>query len=235
MQEWIWMKDCYVKEWDAKVLDVKDDKYVVLDRVNFYPKGGGLAWDTGEIVKGSEEFQVVYSGKFNGVVSVEVDKPGLEPGDEVHCVLDWERRYKMMRFHTALHAFAEIVHKMSGALITGNDIKPEKARIDVSLDSFDKEAFMKYVDETNRVLAEGHPVKIYFLPREEALKIPAIVKLVGKSPPEIDTWRIVEIEGVDIEADGGPHVKNTKECGKIKVLGFENKGKGRKRVYFDLE
>ncbi len=234
-QELIWMKDCYVKEWDATVLNVKDGKFVVLDKVNFYPKGGGLAWDTGKIMKGNEEFNVVYSGKFEGMVSLEVDKPGLEPGDEVHCILDWDRRYKLMRLHTAVHVLAAVVNKASNALITGNYLDVSKSRMDFSLENFDRDKFMEYVEETNRVLAEGHEVKIYFLPREEALKIPGIVKLASKMPPNVGELRIVEIEGVDIQADGGPHVRNTKECGKIKVLKFENKGKGRKRVYFDLE
>ncbi len=236
MQEMIWMKDCYVKEWDAEVLDVKDGKFVVMNPVNFYPKGGGLVWDTGKIVDGSgNEYNVVYSGKFNGVVSVEIDKPGLEPGMKVHCLLDWKRRYKLMRLHTAVHTLAAVINKETGALITGNNLDIDKSRMDFNLENFDKEKFIGYVEEANRILAEGHPVKIYFLPREEAMKIPGIVKLASKMPPDVKELRIVEIEGVDIQADGGPHVANTRECGRIKVLKFENKGKNNRRVYFDVE
>ncbi len=236
MQEMIWMKDCYVKEWDAKILEVNQEKYIVMNPVNFYPRGGGLVWDTGKILDESgNEYKVVYSGKFGDVVSVEVDKPGLNPGDKIHCILDWDRRYKLMKLHTAVHVLAAVIHKRTGALITGNNLDPEKSRMDFSLERFDKDEFLGYVEEANKILAEGHPVKIYFLPREEAMKIPGIVKLASKMPPSVSELRIVEIEGVDIQADGGPHVRNTKECGKIKVLKFENKGRNNRRVYFDLE
>ncbi len=235
MQKMLWMGNCYIKEWDAEVKEVNQDKFIVLNPVNFYPKGGGLVWDTGRIIdERGNEYNVIYSGKFNGVVSVEVDRAGLKPGDKVHCVLDWERRYKLMRLHTAVHVLAAVINKRTGALITGNNLDPEKSRMDFNLENFDKDAFMEYVEEANKILAEGHPVKIYFLPKEEAMKIPGIVKLASKMPPDVEELRIVEIEGVDIQADGGPHVANTRECGEIKVLKFENKGKNNRRVYFDV-
>ncbi len=234
-QEMIWMTDCYVKEWDAEVVKA-NGKYVVINPVNFYPKSGGLAWDTGRIITESgEEYKVVYSGKFEGLVSLELDREGLAPRQKVHCILDWDRRYKLMRLHTAVHVLAAVIHKRSGALITGNYLDIEKSRMDFSLEKFDRDEFIEYIEEANRILEEGHPVKIYFLPKEEAMKIPGIVKLASKMPPEVKELRIVEIEGVDIQADGGPHVANTKECGRIQVLKFENKGKNNRRVYFDLK
>ncbi len=235
MQRMIWMDDCYVKEWDAEVVEA-NGKFVVLNPVNFYPKAGGLAWDTGKITtEDGSEYKVMYSGKFNGVVSLELDREGLKPGQKVHCILDWERRYKLMRLHTAVHVLASVVNKRTGALITGNYLDIDKSRMDFNLENFDKDEFMRYIEETNAILAEGHPVKIYTLPKDEAMKIPGIVKLASKMPPDVKELRIVEIEGVDIQADGGPHVANTKECGKIKVLKFENKGKNNRRVYFDLD
>ncbi len=233
-QEMIWMTDCYVKEWDAEVVKA-NGKYVVINPVNFYPKSGGLTWDTGRIITESgEEYKVIYSGKFGGLVSLELDREGLAPGQKVHCILDWDRRYKLMRLHTVVHVLAAVIHDRSGALITGNYLDIEKSRMDFSLEKFDRDEFIGYVEKANRILEEGHPVKIYFLPKEEAMKIPGIVKLASKMPPEVKELRIVEIEGVDIQADGGPHVANTKECGRIQVLKFENKGKNNRRVYFDV-
>ena len=117
---------------------VKDGKYVALDQTVFYPKGGGQPHDTGKIIKGDEKYDVLYVGKFSGEISHEVDRTGLQPGDKVHCVLDWDRRYKLMRSHTVAHLVASLLNKGTGALITGNQLEVDHVRFDFSLETFDQ-------------------------------------------------------------------------------------------------
>ncbi len=230
----LYLDDCYMRECDARVVSVKDEKYIVLDQTIFYPKSGGVAYDTGTIQRNNESFSVVYVGKFGGVISHEVDKPGLKVGDEVHCMLDWERRYKLMRSHTAAHALISILCNETGALVTGNDITPERTRFDFSLEKFDRELFMEFIGRANELFKQDIPVRAYELPREEAMKIPGVVKLAAALPPKIERLRIVEIEGVDKQADGGCHVRSLKEVGRIDFMKAENKGKNNRRVYWRL-
>ena len=223
-----------MRECNATVVSVKDDKYVSLDQSVFYPKGGGQPHDTGRIIRGDEVFNVVFVGKFSGEVSHEVDHPGLKAGDTGHCVLDWDRRYKLMRSHTAAHLFASMLCVGTGALVTGNQLEVDKVRFDFSLEKFDPQILEEYLDKANALLRTDTPVRWYELPREEALKIPGIVKMAEAFPPEIPRLRIVEIVGLDKQADGGTHVRNLNEVGQIKVLKTENKGKNNRRIYFTL-
>ena len=234
MTQALYLEDSYLRECDAVVVSVKDGKYVVLNQTIFYPKGGGQPWDTGKIIKNDETFDVVYVGKFSGDISHEVNAPGLNEGDEVHCILDWERRYKLMRSHTAAHVFASLLCNGTGALVTGNQLKEDKIRFDFSLEKFDPGILTEYIDQSNRLFRKHIPVKWYELPREEALKIPGVIKMAGAFPPNIPCLRIVEVVGVDRQADGGTHVKDLKEVGQIRALKTENKGKHNRRVYFTL-
>ncbi len=234
MTKTLYLEDSYLQECDAKVVSVKDSKYVVLDQTIFYPKGGGQPWDTGKILKGNEVFNVVYVGKFSGEISHEVDCDGLKEGDAVHCVLDWDRRYKLMQSHTAAHVFASLLCRGTGALVTGNQLAEDKIRFDFSLEKYNQEILAKYINEANELLGKNIHVKWYELPRKEALKIPGLVKMAKALPPDVPKLRIVEIEGVDKQADGGTHVKNLKEVGQIRLLKTQNKGKNNRRVYFTL-
>ena len=234
MTQALYLEDSYLKECDATVVSAKDGKYVVLNQTIFYPKGGGQPWDTGKIIKGNEIYNVVYVGKFSGEISHEVDHAGLREDDKVRCVLDWERRYKLMRSHTAAHVFASLLCTGTGALVTGNQLEEDKIRFDFSLERFDPEILTQYIDKANELFRKDIPVKWYELPREEALKIPGVIKMAEAFPPEIPRLRIVEVVGVDKQADGGTHVKNLKEVGQIKGLKTENKGKNNRRVYFVL-
>jgi len=234
MSRLLYLEDSYLKECEAAVASVKEGKYVVLDQTIFYPKGGGQPWDTGKIFKGSEAYDVVYVGKFSGEVSHEVDHAGLKDGDKVHCALNWERRYKLMRSHTAAHLFASLLCTGTGALVTGNQLEEDKVRFDFSLEKFDREILEEYIGKANECFGKDIPVKWYELPREEALKIPGVIKMAEAFPPDVARLRIVEIVGLDKQADGGTHVKNLKEVGQIRLLKTENKGKFNRRVYFTL-
>lgn len=235
MTKELYLKDSYLKECSATVVSIKEGKFVVLDQTIFYPKSGGQPWDTGKIVRDNDIFNVVYVGKFSGDVSHEVDRPGLQKGDKVHCVLNWKRRFKLMQSHTAAHVFASLLCKETGALITGNQLGEDKIRFDFSLEDYNREVLERYVEKTNQLLGSDVPVEWYELPKEEAMKIPGIVKMAEALPPDIPNLRIVEIAGVDKQADGGTHVQNLKEVGHIKLIKTQNKGKNNRRVYFSFE
>lgn len=235
--EALYLDDSYMKECDGKVESVKDGRYVVLNRTIFYPKGGGQPDDRGEIIRKNDgqKFKVISIKKFEGGIIHEVDKDGLKEGDGIVCILDWERRYKLMRMHTAAHVLAGgVLYKKYGALITGNELDVEKSRFDFNLQDFNRELLEKAVEEANKILERGGEIKTYYMPRAEAMKNPEMVKLAGALPPDIDPLRIVEITGVDVQADGGTHVKNLREVGKIEIVKLENKGKDNRRVYFKL-
>jgi misacylated tRNA(Ala) deacylase len=183
-------------------------------------------------LKGGEVFNVVFVGKFGGEISHEVDKPGLATGDKVHCVIDWERRYRLMRSHTAAHVFASLLCTGLGVLVTGNQLELDHVRFDFNMPNYGRELMEEYVGKANALFSKDIPVKWYELPREEALKIPGIVKMAEAFPPDLPALRIVEIVGVDRQADGGTHVRNLKEVGKIELIRGENKGKNNRRVYF---
>jgi Ser-tRNA(Ala) deacylase AlaX len=230
----LYLDDSYLQECAAIVASVKEGKYVTLNQTVFYPKGGGQPWDTGRIVKGDEAFEVVYVGKFSGKISHEVDHAGLAPGDPVHCILNWNRRYNLMRAHTAAHVFASLLCRETGAFITGNQLAEDKVRFDFSLEQYDRTILEEFIDKANKLLREDIEVKWYELPTAEALKIEGVVKMAKAFPPDIPKLRIVDIVNVDKQADGGTHVKNLKEVGQIRLLKTVNKGKNNRRVYFEL-
>lgn len=234
MQSALYMNDSYLKEFEAVVESVKDDKFVVLDKTAFYPTGGGQPHDTGMMVCNGEEYPVVFVGKFSGQISHEVSKSGLKQGDKVTGKINWERRYKFMRMHTAAHLLISIFNRESNVLITGNQIDEDKTRIDFNMENFDREKILSYIDEGNKIIEQDLPVKVSYMPRAEAMKVPGMVKLAAALPPSVETLRIVEISGVDTQADGGTHVKSLKEIGKIEFVKAENKGKDNRRVYYTV-
>jgi misacylated tRNA(Ala) deacylase len=234
MTEKLFLENSYLKEFEAEVVNV-DDKYIILDKTLFYPKSGGQANDTGTLTrtKDNKEFQVVFVAKINDDVSHEVNELGLEKGDKVTGKINWKRRYKLMKLHTAAHLLDYVFHEDEHVLITGNELNEEKGRIDFNFRDFSKEKIQNYIDKANKIIEKNLDVKNYFLKKEDALKIPGIIKLADAMPPDLPELRITEISNLDIQADGGTHVKSLKEIGKIVLIGIENKGKERKRVYFD--
>ncbi|MFA5930477.1 MAG: alanyl-tRNA editing protein [Candidatus Micrarchaeia archaeon] len=237
MENPLYLSDSYARTCSARVLSVAESKFATLDTQLFSPRGGGLASDTGKLVRKSDnaEFKVLYVVKKDGAIQHELDKEGLQAGDEVTCEIDWERRHRLMRSHTAGHILSAIIFRRNGILITGNSIDIDKSRFDFSMETFDKDAFQSLIDEANAAIARNLDVSVSHLAREQALLLPGMVKLAGALPPEVKELRIVKIGDVDEQADGGVHVKNTSEIGKIIFLSAENKGKSNRRVYFRLE
>ncbi len=234
----LYLDDSYLREFDAQVIEV-GDSYVVLDATAFHPTGGGVAHDVGTLTIGGRTYAVTDVRKRGeDVLHVLDTAPGGSVGDRAHGVIDWDRRYRLMRLHTATHILAAILYRRHGALVTGGDITPEYARDDFNIEGTMEEvkrAFEDAIGEANEVIRRGIEVKIYYLPRDEALRIPGIVKLASRLPPEVARLRIVEIPGIDVQADGGPHVRNTSEIGSIRIVKIENRGKGRKRLYYTVE
>jgi len=231
----LYMDDSYLKSWNAKVTNVKDGKYIVLDNTAFYPKGGGQPWDEGYITKDNEKFRVVYVGKFSGQISHEVDKPGLKIGDEVSCELDWERRYTYMRYHTASHLISNILYRRADAKITGNQIELDKTRMDFSMMDYSPEKLRDYVDEANEIIEQDLPITIDYMSRDEVLGKPELARLAVGLPENIKEFRIVKIGDIDEQVDGGTHINHLNEIGKIEVTKTVNKGKNNRRMYFILK
>jgi len=227
----LYWEDMYAREFDARVESV-DGARVVLDQTAFNPRGGGLVSDTGTL-GGTKVLEVVKEGE--EIVHILESPPGFGLGAPVHGVLDWDRRFRIMRMHTSAHMLSAVVNRETGALITGNQISPDQSRVDFSLDGFDKEKISSYIDRVNEEVSRGLEVKTYFMKREEALARPGFVKLANAMPPTVDMLRIVEIGDVDTQADGGVHVKNTLEIGKVVGVKTENKGKSNRRLYFTVE
>jgi len=245
MENPLYLSDSYARTCSARVLAMSEGKFATLDTSLFSPRGGGLVSDTGKLVRKSDGaiFPVLYVVKKDGAIQHEIGTgaagdapaPALAAGDEVACEIDWARRHTLMRSHTAGHILSAIMFRKNGILITGNAIDVDKSRFDFSMETFDKDAFQSLIDEANAQIARNLEVSVSTLPREQALLLPGMVKLAGALPPEVKELRIVKIGDVDEQADGGVHVKNTSEIGKIVFLSAENKGKSNRRVYFKLE
>jgi misacylated tRNA(Ala) deacylase len=192
----LYLEDGYLKEFDATVMHV-DNGRIILDQTAFYPLSGGQPSDTGSLLKDDQEFKV-QRVEVPGLVHI-VDKTGLQAGDRVHCIIDWERRYRLMRSHTACYLLSAVIFKETGAKITGNQIDLTRSRIDFSLELFDKTKIEEYVSKANWIIKEDHNVVATILPREEAMKIPDIVRL-AMEVPDREEIRVVQVEGVDDQA-----------------------------------
>ncbi len=230
----LYLKDCYLKEFDAAVATVNGNE-VELDRTAFYPNAGGQPDDTGILTCGGRDYIVASVRKDKGRIIHHLDRPGLKEGDQVHGQVDWTRRYLHMRYHTGSHVLSGVIYQKAGAEITGNQIDIDMTRIDFNLEDFDRAKVKEYEAEANRILKEGHKVNINFLPREEAARIPSVTKLAMGLPEAIREVRMVSVEGFEQEACGGTHVANTSEVGEVEIVGTENKGKKNRRIYFRLK
>jgi misacylated tRNA(Ala) deacylase len=238
MTQQLYARDAYLTTCDATVKSVRDDG-VVLDRTVFYARGGGQPGDTGVLRWDGEEARVVDTVKAGAdvvhVLAEDVEAPPI--GTAVAAEIDWERRHVMMRTHTALHALSGVIFTEYGAKVTGGNMEPGGiARMDFELDAMSAELGREIEEKLNARLAEDRPVHVSFLPRAEALADPDLIRTkVSLIPESVDPIRVIDIEGIDKQADGGTHVRSTAEVGRVRVVKTESKGKANKRMRIQLD
>mgnify|MGYP001813200574 CR=1 FL=1 len=231
----LYQTDSYLREFEATVTAV-DGQSVALDRTAFYPGGGGQPCDLGTLawVDGSAEVAKVrrQGGRLWHTLEGDVPPDGIA----VHGTLDWERRYRLMRTHTALHVLCGIVWRDYGASVTGGNMQPLKGRMDFEFETMRKELVAEIEATVNAEIEKGHPVRVAILPREEAFQIPDLIRTkINLLPPQIKEVRTVELVGLDLQADGGTHVANTDEVGTVRIADYKSKGAINKRIYLELE
>jgi misacylated tRNA(Ala) deacylase len=235
MTEELFSDDSYTREFEAHVVRL-DGRELILDRTAFYPGGGGQPADKGSIGIGPVRASVVDARREGGNVVHVLDTAIPDTVRDLKGTLDWERRYAHMRYHTALHVLSGVIWRNFEAKVTGGQMRTDRARMDFS---FPGEWTADVVTEierlTNEALAEDRPVKVYELEREEALADPDLIRTqVNLVPERVKRIRIVEIEGLDTQADGGTHVANTSEVGEMGITGHKSKGRQNKRIEFAL-
>jgi misacylated tRNA(Ala) deacylase len=231
----LFLEDAYLKEFESPVVGLYG-REVILARTAFYPGGGGQPADKGTLGVGPVSAAVVDARREGDNVVHVLDKAIPDTVRELKGELDWERRFAHMRYHTALHALSGVIWRSFGAKVTGGQMRADRARMDFS---FPGEWTVDVVGElerlVNEALVEGRSVKVYELPREEALENPDLIRTqVNLVPERVKMVRIVEIEGIDTQADGGTHVANTEEVGEVEITGHKSKGRQNKRVEFIL-
>ena len=231
----LFLEDAYLKEFESPVVGLSG-REVILARTAFYPGGGGQPADKGTLGVGPVSAAVVDARREGDNVVHVLDKVIPDTVRELKGELDWERRFAHMRYHTALHALSGVIWRSFGAKVTGGQMRADRARMDFS---FPGEWTVDVVGEierlVNEALVERRPVKVYELPREEALENPDLIRTqVNLVPERVKMVRIVEIEGIDTQADGGTHVANTEEVGEVEITGHKSKGRQNKRVEFIL-
>jgi len=224
----LYLDDPYLKNFEANVIYAKDNE-IVLDRTAFYPEGGGQPYDTGKIIN-ENEFSVIEVRKENEYVVHKLDR-NFTGSLNVKGEIDWDRRYAHMRHHTAIHIISGVLYKKYNARITGSQIYTDKARMDVNYD-LKKEDLPVIEKEANNIVEMNLNVNIKYIKRSEMKQ--DLVRVREDLLPDVDIIRVIEIEGFDMQADGGTHVRKTGEVGKIVISKYENKGKNNKRIYLNL-
>ncbi len=233
----LYHEDSYVRRFDATVVAV-EGRALALDRTAFYPGGGGQMADRGDLLVDGWRAPLAGLRKEGEVVWHEVaPDAGALPavGATLTGELDWDFRYHMMRTHTALHLLCGLIFTNYGAQVTGGQMYPDRARMDFSMEGFTPALIRDIEMSVNQAIAENHEVKVYRLPRAQAMEIPDLIRTkINLLPPGIQEIRIVEIVGVDVQADGGTHVRETGEVSSMRLIKTENKGRQNKRMEIAL-
>ena len=235
MTELLYQTDSYLKEFDATAVEV-DGNRVALDRTVFYPGGGGQPYDRGALAFGGKVWNVTRVRREGDRVWHEVEGEPPAVGAEVQGELDWERRYLLMRTHTALHILCGVIWRDYDAQVTGGNMEPGKARMDFEFEHMTGEMARVIEERINVEVKTARDVRESILPRDEAFQIPDLIRTkINLLPPAIQQVRVVDIVGLDLQADGGTHVGNTSEVGTIRVVDYQSKGKINKRLRIALE
>ncbi|HLI50780.1 MAG TPA: alanyl-tRNA editing protein [Thermomicrobiaceae bacterium] len=236
MTKLLFLDDSYIREFDATVTGHAGENGITLDRTAFYAGGGGQPNDVGKISDGEHTWQVTKVGKVDGEVVHTLEGDELpEVGAKVHGVVDWDRRYKLMRTHTALHILCGVIFQEYGAQVTGANMDVDHARMDFELEDLNSERVAHIQTIINDKVQEDLPISWRTLPREEAFQIPDLIRTkINLLPAGIQEVRVLEIHGLDLQADGGTHVRNTREVGGIAITGTRSKGRINKRLTIEV-
>jgi misacylated tRNA(Ala) deacylase len=238
MTSLLYQTDSYLRQFSAKITAIDtENKAVILDQSAFYPGGGGQPCDFGTLSVGTLSYPVAKVKKQGDDVLHFLGGTDLpELGAKVEASIDWDRRFRLMRTHTALHVLCGTVFRDYGALVTGGDMEPLAGRMDFEFERMQAELVHEIEDSVNREIQQAHDVRVKILPREEAFQIPDLIRTkINLLPEGITQVRTVEIVGLDLQADGGTHVGNTSEVGKIRVTDYKSKGAINKRIYIAVE
>jgi misacylated tRNA(Ala) deacylase len=234
MTDELFSTDAYIRSVKATVAEMYDQG-VVLDKTIFYAQSGGQPGDTGWLRWKGGEVRVADTFKQDGQIVHQVEGAAPPEGTKINAELDWERRYLLMRTHTALHALSGIVFRDYGAKVTGGNMEPGIARMDFELATMSQEFGLIVEEKLNTELEKDRPVTVSFLRRAAALADPDLIRTkVNLIPANVDPIRVIDIEGLDRQADGGTHVRSTAEVGRVRVTKTESKGKGFKRMRIEI-
>lgn len=235
MTDLLYQTDAYLREFAARVVTLADGG-VVLDSTAFYPGGGGQPHDTGTLTAVSTTYLITKVAKVNGQVVHFMAGELPAVGTAVTGQLDWTRRYQLMRTHTAMHILCGVVWRDYGAQVTGGNMDPLQGRMDFEFETMRQELVAEIETAVNREVAAARDVRVQILPREEAFQIPDLIRTkINLLPEGIREVRTVELVGLDLQADGGTHVANTREVGRMRIVDYKSKGKINKRIYVELE
>jgi len=239
MTEMLYQTDAYLRVFDAQVTAVdEENRAVALDRSAFYPGGGGQPADRGWLSVGGKRVEILRAKKdAEGLIWHYWQEEGMlfKAGERVQGELDWDRRFALMRTHTALHILCGVVFRDYGAQVTGGDMDELHGRMDFEFETLSKDLVGVIEEAVNREVSAARPVRVAILPREEAFQIPDLIRTkINLLPPGISQVRTVELVGLDLQADGGTHVANTAEVGRIHVTDYKSKGKINKRIYIEM-
>ena len=233
MTDLLYLRDAYLRSMDGEVVASRESA-VALDRTVFYPVGGGQPNDTGlldglAVVDVRKEGDLVWhalSGDGGRLPAV---------GDRVHGSIDWERRHALMRTHTALHVLCGVIWNEWAKAVTGGNMEPLSARMDFEFDPLPEGFGTRVEQQVNLELAADRPIEVSFLPRDTAVLDEDLIRTkVNLIPDTVQEIRVVNIVGLDKQADGGTHVRSTGEVGRIRVVKTESKGKGNKRIRLEV-
>lgn len=238
MTDLLYQTDSYRKDFTAAVTAVlAEENAVVLDRTAFYPGGGGQPADIGILSWKGVASPVIKVKHYKDEVIhfLNPDQPRPDVGDKAKGQIDWHRRYQLMRTHTAMHILCGVVWRDYGAQVTGGSMEPLKGRMDFEFASLKKELVAEIERAINREVSKTREVSTRILPRAEAFAIPDLIRTkINLLPEGIKQVRVVEIEGLDLQADGGTHVRNTREVGSLTVTDYKSKGAINKRIYLKI-
>jgi len=238
MTDLLYQTDSYLQEFDATIVAVEaETRALVLDGTAFYPGGGGQPCDIGWLTIGGVSYPVerVRKQGDNALHFLGGDAPLPAIGAAVHGQLDWARRYQLMRTHTAMHILCGVIFRDYGASVTGGDMEPLKGRMDFEFETMRAELVHAIETTVNHEVQNAREIRVNILPRDEAFKIPDLIRTkINLLPEGIAQVRTVEIAGLDLQADGGTHVRNTSEVGRIRVVDYKSKGAINKRIYVEV-